>query len=299
MQFNRKLVREAINLFFTGDPKEHPDLEAVLKDMGLPGTEKILSENHPLVVAASEENPGKPFVLCPVDKDQVSSVLHGKADVFANFRHMLGEVFLALGVCETLCLLCRLYLKLCCWRRADHYSRLSPARYPDSHSLVQAPFFTAPAGGGMPLFNSLFAYVFFHAFQRSTNMYAVLGVRMGQSYNGLLERKLPKADCPTKELSDDFIINERTIALFHLYVACCLDNGVTERRKKHDVYSRHVRTLEMLSGKNPGDRCWRKELAECLTKWHPTFQKLKKHKQISCEVDGMIVEDVQVEDSFL
>ena len=98
LQFNRKLVRQVLNSFFTGDPKEHPDLEAVLKDMGLPGTEKILSENHPLVVAASEENPGKLFVLCPVDRDEVSSVLHGKDPVFKKFQGMLGEVLLALGV---------------------------------------------------------------------------------------------------------------------------------------------------------------------------------------------------------
>ncbi len=53
LQFNRALVRKAINLFFTGDPKEHPDLAAVHKEMGLSGENKILGESHLLVVAAA------------------------------------------------------------------------------------------------------------------------------------------------------------------------------------------------------------------------------------------------------
>ncbi len=44
-----------------------------------------------------------------------------------------------------------------------------------------------------------------------------------------LECKLPKAD---GTLSDDYMITEHTIALFHLYVASYLDAGVTERLRK-------------------------------------------------------------------
>ena len=101
--------------------------------------------------------------------------------------------------------------------------------YPELHSLERAPFLVAPQGGGMLMFNALFAYLFFHAFQRSSNMYAFLGVRGGQSYVSLLGRKLPNED---GTLSDEYAINEHTIALFHLYVASSLDPGVGTLRKK-------------------------------------------------------------------
>ena len=116
LQFNRMQIRNAINQFFTWDPKEHPDLAAVHKEMGLSGTEPIMNEKHPLVCAASLEKPGEPFILCPVERLKVSSVLNGKDPVFKKFQGMLGEVLLALGVCETVCLLCSLHLKLCFWR---------------------------------------------------------------------------------------------------------------------------------------------------------------------------------------
>ena len=169
--------------------------------------------------------------------------------------------------------------------------------YPE-HSLTEAPFFKAPTGGGMPLFNALFAYIFFHAFQRSTNMYAVLGVRDGQSYNGVLARKIPEKGNVLAELSDtEFLITEHTIALCHLYVASSLDSGISEKRKKQEVYNVHVATLQALSGK--GARNWRTELAECLSKWHPVFQKLSKHRKSSHEVNGVMVENVQVDAAFL
>jgi hypothetical protein len=148
----------------------------------------------------------------------------------------------------------------------------------------------------MPLFNALFAYIFFHAFQRSTNMYAVLGVRDGQSYNGLLERKLPEKGNVLSELSDtEFVITEHTIALCHL--PRCLDSGISEKRKKQEVYNVHVATLQALSGQGP--RNWRTELAECLSKWHPVFQKLSKHRKSSHEVNDVMVANVQVDASLL
>jgi hypothetical protein len=65
-QFDRALVRKAINMFFTGDPKEYPDLAAVHKEMGLSGKIKILGESHPLVVAAAARSPGAEFILAPL-----------------------------------------------------------------------------------------------------------------------------------------------------------------------------------------------------------------------------------------
>ncbi len=70
----------------------------------------------------------------------------------------------------------------------------------------------------MPLFNLMFAFLFSHTFQRLNNMYAYLGPMDAQSYNGVLERKIPLQNTQGL-LSDEFIIIESTIALFHLYVA--------------------------------------------------------------------------------
>ena len=91
LQYNRALVRKVINLFFTGDPKEHPDLAAVHKEMGLSGENKILGESHPVVVAAAARSPGGEFILVPLKKGETSSVLHGKDSIFVQFRHILGD----------------------------------------------------------------------------------------------------------------------------------------------------------------------------------------------------------------
>ena len=98
-------VRRAATNLFTGDPKEHPDLAAVLQEMGLSGEEKILHDRHPLVVAAAAASPGMPFVLALIKMEIASSVLHAEGEVFEQFRYLLGEVFIALSVCVRPCLL--------------------------------------------------------------------------------------------------------------------------------------------------------------------------------------------------
>ena len=128
----------------------------------------------------------------------------------------------------------------------------------------------------MPLFNPMFAYLFFHAFQRFSNLHRFLGPRVGQSYPCLLNRKYPLAD---GELADEFMINEHTISLFHLYVASCLDAGVGERRQKLGVYTAHVNLLKRMDGKD-GARDWRAELGELLDKWHPIFAAHLKRKRV-------------------
>jgi len=91
LQYNRALVRKAINLFFTGDPKEHPDLAAVHKAMGLSGENEILGDSHPLVVAAAARSPGAKFILAPLKKGERSSVIHEMDSIFVQFRHLLGD----------------------------------------------------------------------------------------------------------------------------------------------------------------------------------------------------------------
>ena len=99
-------------MFFTGDPKEHPDLAAVHKELGLGGEEKILHDRHPLVAAAAAANPGEPFVLAPMNTRNPSSVLHAEGAVFDQFRYLLGELFIPLSVCARQCLL---RLTSCFW----------------------------------------------------------------------------------------------------------------------------------------------------------------------------------------
>ncbi len=94
LQCNRVLVRKAINMFFTGDPKEHPDLAAVHKAIGLSGENKILGDSHPLVIAAAARSPGAKFILAPLKKGEHSSVIHGMDPIFVQFRHMLGDPLL-------------------------------------------------------------------------------------------------------------------------------------------------------------------------------------------------------------
>ena len=99
-------------MFFTGDPKQHPDLAAVHQELGLGGEEKILHDRHPLVAAAAEANPGEPFVLAPRKTQLPSSVLHAEGAVFDHFRYLLGEVFIPLSVCARQC---PLRLTSCFW----------------------------------------------------------------------------------------------------------------------------------------------------------------------------------------
>jgi hypothetical protein len=106
-------------------------------------------------------------------------------------------------------------------------------------------------------------------------MYAFLGFQEGQSYENLLNRKLPNED---GTLSDNYAINEHTIALFHLYVASSLDPGIGTLRTKLELYRRHVVNLEKMNSKGTA-RNWRKELAECLSKWHPIYQKAVKRRK--------------------
>ena len=127
-------------------------------------------------------------------------------------------------------------------------------------------------------------------------MYAFLGVREGQSYENLLHRKLPNED---GTLSDQYAINENTIALFHLYVASSLDPGVGTLRKKLPLYKGHVVNLQKMNSEGTA-RNWRKELAECLSKWHPIFQKVVKRRKHRRDGEDLTdVFDTQVDDDFL
>jgi hypothetical protein len=106
-------------------------------------------------------------------------------------------------------------------------------------------------------------------------------------------------DTPDILSDDQYIINERTIALFHLYVTSSLDSGIALKRQKSAVYAAHVQTLMKMNGAD-GARNWRHELAELLSKWHPIFQGVVKRKgQRLPEHDVQDMDSQVVDASFL
>ena len=82
-------------------------------------------------------------------------------------------------------------------------------------------------------------------------------------------------------------------------MASSLDAGVGTLRKKLELYRKHVATLQKMSGEGT-ERDWRKELAECLSKWHPIFQKAVKRRKSRRDGEDLTdVFDTQVDDNFL
>jgi hypothetical protein len=176
---------------------------------------------------------------------------------------------------------------------------MSPSKFPSLHSLVQPPFFAAPDGGGMPLFNEIFVFYWFNAFLKFSNMFEVFAALNGQSYKSILERMHPTTD-GSGNPSQDPVINEHTIAYLHLCVICSLDAGVSLKRQKIQMYENYVNALTVLNGKE-GMRDWRKELAETLTQWHDTFKTVRKSMRDPTAriVPSCVLGKSAVDESFL
>ena len=94
-QRNRLICRDTTNLFWLGNPSEHPELAAVLKAMGLTTDKPVLHAEHPVLLAFNKEAPGNAFVLAPRKTTQKSSVLYGQDPVFQQFLGMLGVSIVA------------------------------------------------------------------------------------------------------------------------------------------------------------------------------------------------------------
>ena len=143
----------------------------------------------------------------------------------------------------------------------------------------------------MPLFNEIFVFYFFHAFIKFNNMHTSLALRNGQSYNSLLDRKHATihGDC-----SEDYVINEYTIAYCMLMVTCSLDATLAAKREKMALFDKNVRLLKKMYGQAVGGSNWRRELAEVLTKWHDTFKHVNKTRKDPTA--GMHLSTAQVEE---
>jgi len=158
---------------------------------------------------------------------------------------------------------------------ADQYNRVSPILFPTVHTPLTAPFFALPPAGGMPAFNEVFVFFFFHAFIKFSNMHDVFAIRNDQSYNSLLERKHKGEG---DGVSEEYIINKYTIAYLNLMAVSSLDVSINMRRDKIPIYDQTVAVLKKMDGVG-GNRNWRTELAEVLTKWHDTFKHVTKTKR--------------------
>ena len=95
------MCSEATNLFWLGDPKDHPDLAAVRESMGLPVDKAILHKGHPVVLAFERLFPGTSFLLAPDRASQRSPFLTGADPVFQKYQEMFGASFIASRANET------------------------------------------------------------------------------------------------------------------------------------------------------------------------------------------------------
>ena len=87
-QMNRRVVRNAVNALFTGDPKKDNVLAKVQQALGLDGKTPILHRAHPVVVGREDSRP-----LCPPDTTTKSVVDDRQMPVNAQFINMLGKFF--------------------------------------------------------------------------------------------------------------------------------------------------------------------------------------------------------------
>jgi hypothetical protein len=153
----------------------------------------------------------------------------------------------------------------------------------------------------MPLFNEIFIFFWFHAFVKFNNMFDLLAIRNGQSYNSLIAHTHPMPD-GSGQTSKDHIINKHTIAYLHLCLICSLDAGVTLKRQKTAIYDCYVASLKVVNWQ-AGQCDWRVELAEKLTKHHDQFKAVTKTKRDPTThlllSSGQVDVDVDADASFL
>ena len=142
----------------------------------------------------------------------------------------------------------------------------------------------------MPVFNEVFVFLLFHALIKYSNMHDVFAIRNDQSYNLLLERKHKgKRD----GVSEEYIINEYTIAYLNLMAVSSLDVSINMRRDKMPMYDQTGTVLKKMDGVG-GNFNWGTELAEALTKLHDTFKHVTKTKRYPTV--GLPLSNLQVVD---
>jgi hypothetical protein len=123
-----------------------------------------------------------------------------------------------------------------------HIHRLDFIDFPTFQSPDKAPFFQKSKG--MPYFNPLFVFLWFHGFTKTVNMYPYLVPASDQSMAVLFACKIPKADCTA---SKDNFINENLILMFHFLVAGSLNAGATARRNRKLYFGQQIACAEQNS----------------------------------------------------
>ena len=172
----------------------------------------------------------------------------------------------------------------------EHLHRMDPTQFP-SHSLEKAPFFEKHAG--MPRFNGLFAWMWFHGFCKTVNLVQHLSPASGETFDVLFERKLPKADGSPSEMH---VINRNVMALLHFYVVCAPDAGAAYRRAKRTKFHEFVALYKAWEEKGVD---WRGELRDLLKHWAPEFQRLFTKKRVMSDKDLISYEAMQVDPLLL
>jgi hypothetical protein len=71
---------------------------------------------------------------------------------------------------------------------------------------------------------------------KTVNMYQLLVLGPAETLDMIFACKIPNADGTQ---SENFVINENLVSLFHFYVACSLDASASIRRNKKD-YFKHL-----------------------------------------------------------
>ena len=158
----------------------------------------------------------------------------------------------------------------------EYFHRIDPTQF-STHSLEKPPFFAIVKG--MPKFNALFAWVWFHGVSKIVNMTMYVSPASGHTFDALFARKLPKADGSP---SETYAISKQFMALVHFYSACATDASATHRRNQRHVYDDN---LALYSAWEEKDIDWRSELRDLLKSWAPVFQNLFKKKRVTSDQD--------------
>jgi hypothetical protein len=95
--------------------------------------------------------------------------------------------------------------------------------------------------------------------------------------------------------SNEFLMNENLLALFHFQVVYSLDASATAKRSKKANFRQHIAYYRALTAKGVD---WRAQLQNLLEKW-AEFKELTKRKRVSGHEVLDIGDIVQVVDSRL
>jgi hypothetical protein len=145
----------------------------------------------------------------------------------------------------------------------------------------------------MPYFNPLFAFLWYNGFIKTVNMYQLLVPGPAETLDMIFARRIPNADGTQ---SENFVINENLLSLFHFYVVCSLDASASIRRIKKDYFKRQIAYYKALTAAGVD---WRAQLLDLLKLWAPEFKECTKKKRFSTDDTTAIDHAMQIDPRLL